>query len=98
MMPNTPVWLLLFILLLVVASLRTRTRVGLAAGLALIAVGGVIALSGVPHLRDPLILMPLKSFDYEHPQQPGLVSISAGGALVVAGIVAVRGYVRRRRD
>ena len=57
MMPNTPVWLLLFILLLVVASLRTRTRVGLAAGLALIAVGGVIALSGVPHLRDPLILM-----------------------------------------
>jgi len=94
-MPDMSRWVLAAVLLPLIASLWSRTRIGLAAGVILIAVGGTTALWGIPHLRDPLILM-RKGFDSERPQQLGLVAIAMGGLLVIAGVVAVRGYVRRR--
>ena len=95
-MSNPPLWLLSFVLLLLVASWWSRTAIGLVAGLVLIGVGGATALWGVPHLRDALVLRRLKASEYEQPQQPGLYAIAVGGVLVVAGSVAVRGWMRRQ--
>ncbi len=94
-MPETRGWLLFVVALLVIGAAWRHTRVALAAGLILIGVGAATALWGVPHLRDPFVLRRLKSFDYERPQQPGLYAIATGGLLVVAGMVIVRGYMRR---
>jgi len=95
-MPDTGVWFSAIVVLLLIASLRSRAGIGLAAGVILIGVGAMTALFGIPHLRDPLLLTRLKVFDYEQPQQPGLQRIAGGGVLVIAGVVAVRGYTRRR--
>src|SRR6185503_2273139 len=98
-MPGLRAWLLsiVAVALLVVGSVWTHTRIALAAGLVLIGGGAAIALWGVPHLRDPLVLKSLKWSEYEQPQQPGIYAIAAGGVLVVAGAVILRGHMRTRR-
>ena len=75
---------------------RFVARIGLAAGLVLIAVGLGEALWGVGHLRDPLVGRRLKVTEYEQPQQPGIYAIANGGILVVMGIATVRGCIRKR--
>ena len=97
-MPETRAWLLSIVIvaLLVVGSVWRHTRIAFAVGLALIGGGAAIALWGVPHLRDPLVLKRLKWSEYEQPQQPGIYAIATGGVLVVAGTVILRGHVRSR--